>query len=49
MTVPAVEFLVTGDEVLDGGDDLMTDSAYTTLSRQGFNNVFILHQDVTNQ
>ena len=35
--------------VLDGGDDLMTDSAYTTLSRQGFNNVFILHQDVTNQ
>jgi rhodanese-related sulfurtransferase len=33
--------------VLDGDDDLTTDAAYTTLSRQGFSNIFILRQDTT--
>lgn len=31
--------------VLDGDDDLATDTAYTTLSRQGFSSVFILRRD----
>lgn len=35
--------------VLDGGDELMTDSAYTLLNRQGFNSVFILRRDAMGQ
>jgi rhodanese-related sulfurtransferase/peroxiredoxin len=35
--------------VLDGDDDLMTDAAYTTLSRQGFSSVFILRRDAPTQ
>lgn len=35
----------TSTIVLDGSDDLMTDSAYTILSRQGFNHVFILRRE----
>lgn len=35
--------------VLEGGDDLTTDAAYTTLSRQGFGSVFILRRDATNR
>lgn len=35
--------------VLDGDDDITTDTAYTTLSRQGFHSVFILRREATSQ
>jgi rhodanese-related sulfurtransferase len=42
------ELSETDTIVLDGADDLATDSAYSMLSRQGFSSVFILRQDATN-
>jgi rhodanese-related sulfurtransferase len=43
------ELSQTDTIVLDSGDDLMTDSASMTLSKLGFNRVFILQRDSTNQ
>jgi hypothetical protein len=43
------ELSQTDSIVLDGGDDLMADSAYRILSRQGFNSVFILQRGAVNQ
>lgn len=43
------ELSQTNTIVLDGDNDLTTDSAYTTLSRQGFNSVFILRRDASDQ